>query len=535
MAKYLFFIVIIAGLFRFWQLTAYPTSLTMDEVAIGYGSYSLLHTGKDDKGQVIPLAFKSVGDYKPPVNYYLDVVSIFVFDMSELAVRLPVAILGSLTVVVFAIFLRKLGLSKSISLFGGLWLAIVPWHVHHSRYGLEAVTALFFLLTGATSLLNAFSKKSYSWLVLSLVSFSLSVWAYHSNRLFVPLFSIFLVSYKFSELKFIWRSKSKAVITGLIFCLFALPFLYLTFTSPAIKQRAAMTSILREQSLMLSLHKGEYNSFAERIFDNDAYLIFHHWLGKYTDYFDLRFWFWRALTYTPPGYPDSGLLYVIDLPLFVAGVYALIKSRNKFLKSLTIFWFFVGPLASSFTMNDQHTLRTLVWLPFFGIVTAMGFGLIFAKYKFKFLLIYLALLLFNVAYIKDLYVHALPRYFSEYWQYGFKEAAIYSCEHQDEYDRIVISPVFGTLGPLTTGIPDYYVLFYCKYPPQKYMSTNSIEKFEFVRVDWRGQREAGGRALLISAKWDYPLVTAPEEYVIKRIDYPNELPAFYFVDTAPKR
>lgn len=301
------------------------------------------------------------------------------------------------------------------------------------------------------------------------------------------------------------------------------PFVWLTFTSEVIKQRAAMTSILREQSLLLTLHHGNYSSLSQRIFDNDLYLIFHHWLGKYTNYFDLRFWFWKALDFSPPGYPDSGLFYLVDLPLFILGIWALLKSHNSLLKSLATFWFFAGPLASSFTMNEQHTLRTLVWLPFFGIVIASGFK------RFKYL--YFLLLLLNILYIKDLYTKSLPRYFSEYWQYGFKQAAVYACEHQNEYDRIIISPTFGSLGPLLTGIPDYYVLFYCKYPPRKYMFTKNIDKFDFTRIDWRKEREVGDKALLISAKWDYPLVTAPEDYVIKRIDYFNESPAFYFVTT----
>ncbi len=531
MAKYLVLIFGFALLFRFWQITTYPVSLTMDEVAIGYGSYSLLQTGRDEWGAPVPLVFKSVGDYKPPINFYLVVSSIKLFGLTEFAVRFPVALIGSLTSILFVVFLRRLGLSKSASLFGGLWLAILPWHVHHSRYGLEAITALFFLLAGCAAWWTATAKKSYFYLGLSIVSFGISVWAYHSNRLFVPLLVLFLVISQFKHVRyFLLFNSKKLVICLLLFASLAGPFLHLALTSEAIKQRAAMTSILRDSGLLRSLHQGKYANIYERIFDHDWYLIFHHWVGKYTDYFDLRFWFWKGLSLSPPGYPDSGLLYVLDLPLFAFGVWVLVKSKNKLLQSLTIFWFFVGPLASSFTMNDQHTLRTLVWLPFFGIVVASGAD--YLKKRFRpVILLYFVTLLINVAYIKDLYTTALPFYFSEYWQYGFKQAALYGCEHRDEYNRVVISPTFGSLGPLTTGIPDYYVLFYCQYPPEKYMFTKKIDKFEIGRVDWRDQLQRGGRALLISAKWDYPEVTAPEEYVVKRVDYFNESPGLYFVDT----
>lgn len=524
MVKYFLIIFASALLFRFWQLTSYPVSLTMDEVAIGYSSYSLLHTGRDDWGQILPIAFKSVGDYKPPVNFYLNIPSIFFFDLSESAVRFPVALLGSLSSLVFIIFLRRLGLSKSAAVFGGFWLAILPWHVHYSRYGLEAVTALYFLIAGVACWLTALPKKSYFWLAIAVINFSLSVWAYHSNRLFVPLLVLFLVIYQHSQLKYIFQNTKKFFALVIVFLIFSGPFIYLTLFSEVIKQRAAMTSILREQSLLLTLHQGQYSSLAQRIFDNDAYLIFHHWLGKYTNYFDFRFWFWKALDFSPPGYPDSGLFYLVDLPLFIAGVLVLLRSKNSKIKHLALFWLFIGPLASSFTMNEQHTLRTLVWLPFFGIVIASGFR------RFKYL--YLVLLLFNILFVKDLYTKSLPRYFSEYWQYGFKQAAVYACDHLSEYDRVNISPIFGSLGPLLTGIPDYYVLFYCKYPPQKYMYTKKIDKFNFEKVDWRNQLQMHDKALLISAKWDYPELTPPPDHTLFKIEYLNESPAFYFVTTS---
>ena len=524
MAKYFLIIFTTAVIFRFWQLTTYPVSLTMDEVAIGYGSYSLLMTGRDDWGQALPIAFRSVGDYKPPVNFYLNVPPIAFLGLNEFSVRFPVALISSLTILVFIVFLRRLGLSSTKSIWGGFWLAILPWHVHYSRYGLEAITALYFLIAGIACWLTAQSKKSHYWLALSIVNFSLSVWAYHSNRFFVPLLVIFFIITFRNQLTFIFNSKKMLLIQAAIFLVFSGPFLWLTFTSEAIKQRAAMTSILRESGLLLTLHRGQYSSLSQRIFDNDWFLIFHHWLGKYINYFDLRFWFWKAMDFSPPGYPDSGLLYFVDIPLFVLGILTLLKSQNKFLKTLALFWLFTGPLASSFTMNEQHTLRTLVWLPFFGIVIASGF-------TNKILIIYLLPLILNIAYVKDLYIHSLPRHFSEYWQYGFKQAAVYACDHKDEYDRIIISPTFGSLGPLLTGIPDYYVLFYCKYPPLKYMYTKKIDKFDFTRVDWKNQLDQGGKALLISAKWDYPNLTPPPDRTLKRIDYFNESPAFYFVTT----
>ena len=56
-------IFIISTIFRFWQLSSYPVSLSMDEVAIGWNAYSILKTGHDEWGEFLPLAFKSAGEF----------------------------------------------------------------------------------------------------------------------------------------------------------------------------------------------------------------------------------------------------------------------------------------------------------------------------------------------------------------------------------------------------------------------------------------------------------------------------------------
>ena len=162
MAKKLIIISIflLAFFLRTWNLTKYPVSFSMDEVAIGYNAYSILKTARDEFGELLPLAFRSAGDYKPPVNIYLTVPSIAVFGLNEFGIRFPVALIGSLTVVVFILLLINLGLSFKSSILAGFWLAILPWHIHFSRASFEAVTALFFLVLGTTVFISWSKNKN---------------------------------------------------------------------------------------------------------------------------------------------------------------------------------------------------------------------------------------------------------------------------------------------------------------------------------------------------------------------------------------
>jgi len=532
----LFIVFVIALTFRFYQLSSHPVSLSMDEVSIGYNAYSILKTGKDEWGVRMPLAFKSVGDYKPPVNIYLTVPSIAIFGLNEFAVRAPVALIGSLTAVIFALLLKELGFSRLGYLFGGFWLAVLPWHVHFSRASFEAVTAFFFLVLGTWLFVSWTKKRRTSTLVMSAIAFSLSVWSYHAERLFVPIIVVFLlILFKDRiDLRKI-KIRKQMLIFAAVVAIFAVPFLNLTFSSPAISERAVSTSILREASLISALHWDGYSNFGEMLFDNNYYLIFRHWLGKYLNYFDLRFWFWRGGGYTPPGHIGMGLFYLVDLPLLLIGFYSLAFHKNKRIRNLATFWFFAGPLPAAFTMNEQHTLRALVWIPFFGLAVASGiewFRNNVVRKRKLLTRLYIIFLLVNIIYFSDMYFRQFPRFFSEYWQYGFKEIALFACENRENYESIVISETFGSEGPLNTGIPYIYVLFYCRYDPGLFLANNRQQVYNFVfrRVNWVNDPIEFKNSLLIGSPWDFQLDEVPESQIIKRIDFLNGKPGFLFVE-----
>jgi hypothetical protein len=268
---------------------------------------------------------------------------------------------------------------------------------------------------------------------------------------------------------------------------------------------------------------------------SNTYTIFRHWAGKYLNYYDLRFWFWKGLL-TPAGYPDVGLLYLVNLPIFFSGAYYLAaKSKNKFLKILTLFWFFAGPLPASLTMNEQHTLRVLTWLPFFGIVITAGFEQIITIFrKSKIILaVYIILLATNFVFFVDIYAHHYQRHYSEYWQYGYEEISKFVCENKANYEDIIITPVFGSEGPLTTGIPYSYVLFYCKYDPKLFLNTRvgaqkTIENIDYRRPDINDMLRPN--SLIIASPWDLDL-SKVEDKIIQKIYFLNGSLGFVIIET----
>ena len=75
-----------------------PAGINLDEASIGYNAYSVLKTGKDQYGELLPIYFRSLDDYKPPLYIYFTVPSVAIFGLTEWAVRFPSAFLGVLVV-----------------------------------------------------------------------------------------------------------------------------------------------------------------------------------------------------------------------------------------------------------------------------------------------------------------------------------------------------------------------------------------------------------------------------------------------------
>ena len=525
----IFFIALFS---RFYKLNLYPVSLSMDEVSIGYNAYSILNTGKDEWGEKLPLAFRSAGDYKPPVNVYLTVPSIYLFGLNEWGVRFPTAFFGALSVPLLILLLKEIGFKKAGFMGGGFWLSVSPWHVHFSRGGFEAVTALFFLLLGTLLFFKSIKLKSYLYFQLSSLSFILSIWSYHAERLFVPLLMAFLVFYNWSKVKFVFNNRSKLFLVVFVSLVLFLPFIYITFFTDAVRERALSTSILREQSLIKELNFGSYDNFKDLIFDNDIYVILRHFMGKYFNYFDLKFWFWKGMHFTPSEFLDSGLFYMADMLFIIVGIYFLFKSKNNVLKGLSLFWFFAGPIPAAYAMNEQHALRALTWLPFFGLAYAAGFEYFNnMKNSAKIFFGYFLFLLLNLVLVSDIYFRQFPRFHADAWQYGYKEIALYACNDQEKYDKVYVTDTFGSIVPNNTGLPAEYILFYCKIDPDEFVYNN--RKFDRIVIKrWQAKnKDIPDNSLVIGSYWDLLSEDIYKGKVIKTINYPSGKPAFLFLDT----
>ena len=521
MSKFLIaFIFSIALILRLWNLSSVPGSLSIDEVTFGYAGYSVLKTAHDEFGRFLPLAFEGVGDFKPPIDVYLNSLSIFLFGLNEFGVRFDGAILGSLTSIVVVFLLREFGLKKG-AWFGGFWLATSGWHIFFSRAGYEAITASFFLVVGSYFFLRGVRLGKKFLIVFSILAFSFGVWSYHAERIFVPVLWVFLVFVFRKKLLRIFKEKKDYIFPVLVFGIFALPFIYLVVFSQEISARAMNLWLSQDPAIAAKLTGGL----------GDIGIISSAFVGQYLGYFDLKFLFWDGLRLSPEGFQGIGIFSLVDIPVVGAGIYQLITSKNKKLKVLMLVWLFLYPLPGAFARGSASPIRALVGIPFFAGSVGLGFEKLSGwwRNRFKFKFLYGGVMVLGLVYFFDMYVRIFPRYNADVWNYGYKEVAEYACENHDKYSQIIITDKYGIELPSVKTVPHYYILFHCKIDPALYLSNKELYNIYIRQPQWRIDRELKN-ALLIGSRWDFPEGFDMNK-IMKTIYFSNGKAAFYFVET----
>lgn len=532
----LILILIIATVLRFWQLGIIPPSLTWDEAALGYNAYSILKTGKDEYGNVLPLNLKSFGDYKPAVYAYLDIPFVLVFGLNEFAVRFPAALLGVLLVVVVYFLAKELFANTYLALSVALTTAISPLAIFFSRPAFETSVALF-LNTLATWLFIKGTKNT-TWFIWSAIIFGMSLFTYQASRLFVPLLLIGLVIIYKNQITINFKTK---ISIGIILFFISLVGYSLFIVGESTRlstvsflsyQRSEeeLSQIAREQSSQLT-------DFQFQFFHGEWFAYLRGFFERYLIYFSPKTLFVEGDTNPRHDIPDFGILYYSSMVLIPLGFIFLVKNITNNAKGiyLIFFWLLVAPIPAVLSKDLLNMIRAFnITLPL-SILEGAGlyFLLSLIKHKsnlfFKIAVIIVGLIiLVNVTLFIDRYFVHLPKQLSWGWVYGFKEAFSMAGDPAklSKYSEVAITDEHGQ--------PYIYYLFYNKYSPEKFQkqavldqqstdvgSIHKIDNIEFRFVDWRSDRLAKN-ALFIGTFEELPendIKPFPEFTILKDIHY----------------
>jgi 4-amino-4-deoxy-L-arabinose transferase-like glycosyltransferase len=526
----LILILLLAALLRLWKLGSIPPSLTSDEASLGYNAYSILKTGRDEYGKLLPIIFKSFGDYKPGFYVYLTVPFVAVLGLTEFAVRFPSAIAGIISVFLVYLIAGQLFKNRKLSLISAFVMTIAPWAIYLSRGAWEVNVSLTLTLLGIYLFFKAFENQKL--LILSALSFALTFITYQGAKLSTGLVLLILAILYWKE---ILRINRKYLIGGIITgILISLPIILSLFQGQT--GRLSVFSIFSYErpkeytQAILNQGKESVGNLNYYLFHSETLNYARGIMTRWFNHFSGRFLFfegdWQNPRHTAP---YQGVLLMSDLVILVLGLFALIKLGSKKEYLFIWFWLLLSSLPAILSRDQVHAVRSFNMVIPLVLILSLGWLKLLESPK-KWILLFIPLFLGSTTYFLDAYFVHLPKHDSQKWQYGYKQIVETTIPIQDNYEKIKVQQSFAQ--------PYIYFLFYGKYDPAKYQErakltenenkgdvgfVEKIDNIYFVPINWSADREEKG-TLLVADLINISYEDAKDENrfkLIKEIKYLN--------------
>lgn len=191
---------------RTWLVDLLPRGLNQDELSAGYDAYAIAHFGKDRNGVIMPVHLIAWGSGQNALYSYLMIPFVWLFDLNPISLRLPMGIIGSVTLFLIYDLCKRLTKNEKFSLFFMLFVLINPWHLMKSRWALEANVFPDFVFYGIYLLIRGYKEKKDYLFYISAFILGLSAYSYGTSYFFLFFFVIailllFVLKYKLKYYK----------------------------------------------------------------------------------------------------------------------------------------------------------------------------------------------------------------------------------------------------------------------------------------------------------------------------------------------
>lgn len=494
----LFLILVIGAYLRLHRLSDVPAGFNYDEAVMGYNAYSISKKGIDTSGQKHPLLYvQSFGEFHLAPFFYAVLISEKIFGVNKSAVRFASVFFGLLTIF-FAFLLAQKWYSTPVALLSSLLLAISSWHISTNRLAFETNMASFFFAFGLYFL--ARSKKRAFFFPVCLFCLFAAAYSYRSYWVFAPIFTLVIL---FQRRK--WLAEQTAVLRRLVFLMVGMFFVLIAaFTINEPRKKSTLfqdpmiqtETLQRQEKCLIKAPKAVCNLLYNRYLTL-ASVIANHYLV----HFSLHLFF--APTGFDPKYAmvNRGLFYLWELPLFLIGVFYLLRRKDPSLKIL-LPWFLIYPLPHSLTPFGTAT-RMFLLLPLPQLICGYGAYELFKKYRILAIPFLTIVLVSFLRFYFD-YFSFYPKVYAHFTHYGPEEVYCFVKEKERDFDKILIS---------RSSAHPIFFLFFDKYNVEKLIKDRrNYQTFEGIKVLAKMRNIYFLENLPKEAKGNILLIDTPENF-----------------------
>lgn len=446
--KLLFWALMVVGVaVRVIGFGSIPGDINQDEAFAGYEAYSLLHYGVDSAGYHFPVYLYAWGSGMSALNTYLMMPFMALFGPEIWVIRMPQVIVSCLTLWVVYLLIKEMYHEKA-ALFSLFLLAVCPWHITMSRWGLDANLAPGFLIFGLYFYVRGLENSKF--LMLSALMYGLSLYCYATIWAVVPF--IVLIEFLYGVYVKKIRFDKYVLFSVLILGILALPlFLFLLVNKNVIDEiRLPFFSVPK----LLAMRDGElfFGDIVER-----AKNVWH--LMKL-----------QSDNIPYDGTEEYGIYYAGTLSFFMLGIYCCLRrclkkavKREHAPEFLLLVQVAAGILLGLLLVRTNIYRNNILFIPMV-LVAALGIYYLFELINIKELIL-------PVLYYLVMFIGFTHYYFTEYsdmMDYYFCRGLEDAVEDATSYE----GPIY-----YSRGIEHSRILFLTREPVREF--TDTVEYFMY--------------------------------------------------------
>lgn len=432
---------VIGFLTRLIWIADFPNALNVDEASSGYEAYSILNYGIDRNGNFMPVFLESWGSGQNAFYTYLLIPFIKILGLNLLSIRLPMAIIGCISLMVLYKILKEIT-SQKTAMIGLLFFAICPWHIMKSRWGLESNIFPDMVLYAVYFILKYLKNKKVKNIYFTAIFLGLCSYAYGTSYFFLPIFVMLLMLYLLYKKEIKIKHCVGMVLTIFMISLpiilfiiintFHLKPIHFFFTIPVLEENRyeEITSLFHGNVIQNSL-TNFIESIKILITQNDTLP-------------------WNTIS-------PYGITYIISLPFTILGIYLNFKEKESS-KWIWNIWF-IAAFLLLFVVEPNINRINIILIPII-YYTILGITKTFNKIQLSKIvlpLFYVSLFIsFQITYYTTDWnnyrtfqgkVENVIKYVDTldvdkiYFEYAFKEPYIYICFYNEINPKELVDTV----------------------------------------------------------------------------------------------
>jgi 4-amino-4-deoxy-L-arabinose transferase-like glycosyltransferase len=365
-------IAALAALLYLPRLGSAPVHVAVDEVFISLHANSLARTGHDYGGRLLPLyiqyeyiVYDQVGHrivrngWLPGLIYYATAAVLKVLPFSETAIRLPTVFVGILDIVLMYFIGRRLFGNEAFAAGTAILLALTPAHFIHSRFALDYLYPLPFMLAWLLGFLRYMDNRSEKALFAATLALGIGVYSYIAGALVMPIYlALTWIA--------LWRERHPLRAYVVAAAGFALPaFLMLPWL---IAHPTMLTDILAKYDLGDSRQL----TAAQNLRGLFTYAQVADQLSRYWAFFDPRFLFFDGSHELMYSTRTAGVFLLPVAALLIVGLVTIVQMPLTGVSLILIAGFLTAPLPATLVNVPDAIYRALELLPFVILLSVYG-------------------------------------------------------------------------------------------------------------------------------------------------------------------